>query len=129
MTNTWLKIKIWTKGICAGLVLLYLLIFIYQNNRTVPFWWWSGHQGVHSVLLLILIAFFAGVISTVLVRTTLRTLKQIRDMRSRARTDRMERDLNEMKLKASRLQTKSPGGNTTAGADSAASMPPDEASH
>lgn len=122
MSNLWLKIKIWTKGICAALVLLYLLIFILKNDQDVPFWWWFNHDHNYSKLLLIAIAFFAGVITTILLRTTLRTIKQINEVRRRSRTDRLERDLNDMKLKASRLQTRPATGTTTP----TPTPPPDE---
>jgi uncharacterized integral membrane protein len=106
MGNLWLKIKIWTKVILAVLVLLYVLIFIIQNNEHVQFWWWFNHRDDYSKVLLIGIAFLAGVVCTILLRTTLRTLKQIKELRSRTRTDRIERELADMKDKASRLQTK-----------------------
>ena len=106
MGNFWLKIKIWTKSILALAVLLYILIFIIKNNEPVRFWWWYNREDQYSMLLLIAISFVAGIICTILVRTTFRTLRQIRELRSRSRTDKMERDLAEMKEKASRLQTK-----------------------
>src|SRR5438270_9087505 len=106
MGNLWLKIKVWTKGIAIALLLLYVLVFIIKNNQPVKFWWWYNREDQYSMLVLIGISFFAGVISTILIRTTLRTLRQVRDLRSRSRTDRIERELAEMKQKASRLQTK-----------------------
>ena len=51
-------------------------------------------------------SFFAGVISTILIRTTWRTLRQVRNLRDRSRGQRMERELAEMKQKAATLQTK-----------------------
>jgi uncharacterized integral membrane protein len=126
MNNVWLKIKIWTKGICAALVLLYLLIFVIENNQEVTFWWWRHREIKSSSLLLLIIAFLVGVISTILLRTTLRTMKQIREVRNRSRTDRMERDLNDMKLKASRLQTKPAAGATATSAEPKTNLPPDE---
>src|SRR3954469_10269487 len=106
MGNLWLKIKVWTKGILALLVVLYVLVFIAKNNEPVRFWWWYNREDQYSMLVLITISFLAGVISTILFRTTLRTLRQIRDLRSRSRTDKIERELADMKSKASRLQVK-----------------------
>jgi len=108
MGNFWLKIKVWTKGITIALILLYVLIFVIKNNEPVKFWWWYNREDQYSMLVLIGISFFAGVISTVLVRTTWRTIHQIRDLRDRSRTQRVERDLAEMKEKAARLQVKPP---------------------
>src|SRR3954451_21758750 len=106
MGNFWLKLKVWTKGIFAVVFFAYALVFIYQNSADATVWWWFGRTYKSSTVVLIAIAFLAGVISAVLIRTTLRTLQQVRDLRSKSRTDRIERDLAEMKQKASRLQTK-----------------------
>jgi uncharacterized integral membrane protein len=106
MGNLWLKIKVWTKGITAGLMLLYLLIFVVKNNNEVKFWWWYNRTIESSNLVLMGIAFLAGAISVILIRTTWTTLRQVRDLRTRSRTDRMERELADMKEKAARLQTK-----------------------
>ena len=106
MGNLWLKIKVWTKAILALLVALYAMFFAYNNSDETTVWLWFNHSPTHSKLVLLAIAFLAGVICTVLVRTTLRTLRQIRDLRTRSRTDKIERELAEMKQKASRLQTK-----------------------
>lgn len=106
MGNLWLKIKVWTKGILGLIVLLYALFFAYNNSDPTTVWLWFGHSPTYSKLVLLAIAFFAGVICTILVRTTMRTLRQIRDLQSKSRTDRIERELADMKQKASRLQTK-----------------------
>jgi uncharacterized integral membrane protein len=112
MSELWLKIKIWTKGILAALVLLYVIIFIAKNSQPVRFWWWYNHEDQYSALVLIAIAFVAGIVSTVLFRTTLRTMRQVQDLRSRNRSSRLEREMADMKAKAAMLQTK-PVGSTT----------------
>jgi lysylphosphatidylglycerol synthetase-like protein (DUF2156 family) len=106
MGNVWLKIKVWTKGIVALLTIVYALLFIYNNSKPTEVWWWFDRRFNSSTVVLIAIAFLAGIISAVLTRTTIRTLQQVRDLRSKSRTERIERDLAEMKQKASRLQTK-----------------------
>src|SRR4051794_31896827 len=113
MGNLWLKIKVWTKAAIALLVILYALFFAYNNSDPTTVWLWFGHSPTYSKLVLLAIAFFAGVACTILVRTTLRTLRQIRELRSKTRTDRIERELADMKQKASRLQTK-PSASQTA---------------
>lgn len=123
MGNLWLKIKVWTKGILALLLALYALIFAYNNSDPTAVWIWIGHTPTQSKLVMLAIAFFAGVISTILVRTTLRTLQQIRDLRTRSRTDKIERELADMKQKAARLQTKPSAIPAT---DYLAPPPPDE---
>ena len=106
MGNFWLKVKVWTKGIVALLLAIYAILFVYNNSADATVWWWFNRSFKSTTVVLIIIAFLAGAITTVLVRTTLRTLRQMRDLRSRSRTDRMERELADMKQKAARLQTK-----------------------
>ena len=116
MGNMWLKIKVWTKVTLALLAIIYALVFIYQNSADATVWWWYNRSFKSTTVVLVALAFLAGVIMSILVRTTWRTMRQVRDLRSRSRTDRIERDLAEMKQKASRLQTK-PLSSSTGGAD------------
>jgi uncharacterized integral membrane protein len=109
MGNLWLKIKIWTKISIASVLLIYLLVFVAANsNRDVKFWYWIGRNADTSVLLLALYAFFGGMIVWILVSTTLKTVKQVREMRGKGRTDRLERELAEMRAKAAMLRPKPP---------------------
>jgi uncharacterized integral membrane protein len=124
MGNLWLKIKIWTKISLAALLLIYVLLFVAKNsNEQVKFWYWIGRNADTSVLLLAFYAFIAGAVVTILVSTTLKTVRQVREIRGRGRTDRIERDLADMKAKASMLRSKPtpPTGPATpsAGQDSA----------
>ena len=103
----WLKIKVWAKIVVASVLALYALLFIYNNSgQPVQFWWWFNHTQPASVFTLASLAFVAGVIAAIVVRTTWKTVRQIRELRTRARTDRLERDLADMKTKASMLQTR-----------------------
>ena len=119
----WLKIKIWTKTLVVGALVLYALLFILNNSgQAVKFWYWFRREYETSMLVLILITFLAGVVGTLLVRTTISTLRQIREARARSRTDRLEREVADMKTKAAMLKTKSAPG----AGGSAASQPLDE---
>jgi hypothetical protein len=107
MTNAFLKVKVWTKVILFALVLVYLTFFMVENSENkATLWVWFGRERPleTSVLKLVLVAFLAGVIGTLLVRTLLRTLRQIREVRDRNRTERIERELVDMKTKASMLR-------------------------
>ncbi len=110
MGNLWLKIKIWTKGIIFGALLIYVLVFLLKNSdETANIWFWFFKTKYQiSVLILAVAAFLVGVLGTVLVRTTLRTIHQVRDLRQRGRLDRVEREQAEMKAKAAMLQVKTP---------------------
>ena len=108
MDNLWLKIKFWTKLSITGLVVIYIAFFVGKNSdRTAHFWYWYGRDYTINILVLAGFAFLAGIVATLLVRTTFKTLRQFHSMRSRMRTERMERELADMKTKAAMLQTKS----------------------
>lgn len=106
MGNLWLKIRIWMKVGAFGFLLLYALIFSLNNLQDVQVWLWFGKQPQMPLLLLVFITFVLGVIGTILVRTTLRTISQIKDLRTRTRADKIERQMAAMHAKAGRLQTK-----------------------
>ena len=109
MGNLWLKIKIWTKVILAAFLTIYVLVFVIKNgDRDARFWYWFGKDYDVKLLFLVLFAFLGDVVVTVLLATTLRTLRQIRDLRSRSRTERLEREVADMKAKASMLRTRTP---------------------
>ncbi len=107
MNNLWLKIKLWMKiAICAFLA-IYLLVFIIKNNgEDVTFWYWYKRQVQASILLLVAVAFLTGVLVTILTRMMFRTAKQISAMRNNARTEKLEREVADMKAKAAMLQTR-----------------------
>jgi lysylphosphatidylglycerol synthetase-like protein (DUF2156 family) len=107
MGNLWLKIKVWAKVILFSLVALYVLLFIYNNSgKEVDLWYWFNHSYKGSALLLAAIAFVIGVVGTLLVRTIIRTVRQIRDVNDRTRALRLEREMMDMKTKAAKLQTR-----------------------
>lgn len=128
MGNMWLKIKIWTKGIIFGALVLYSLLFFYNNSSREPvrFWYWFGREPQASPLVLIMAAFLAGVVVTILVRTTLKTLRQVQDLRNKGRIDRLEREHAAMKAKAAMLQTKTTVSQSTSGATTIANPEVDE---
>jgi uncharacterized integral membrane protein len=112
----WLKIKVWTKVVLFALLLLYVLIFIYMNgDKTASFWYWPKREPVWPVLFLVLGAFFTGVMVTILLRTTFTTIRQVRELQSRNRAGKLQREVAEMKTKAAMLRTRetaesAPGG-------------------
>ena len=54
-----------------------------------------------------------SVIFTILIGTAFRTLRQIREIRARSRSQKLEEEIREMKEKASMLQTRPASGSTT----------------
>jgi lysylphosphatidylglycerol synthetase-like protein (DUF2156 family) len=107
MGNLWLKIRIWTKMIVFGLIALYVLLFVLNNSgHSIDLWAWFNRKYSVSVLLLLFITFLTGVLGTLLVRTILTTVRQVREAAARNRSARLERDLADMKAKAARLHTR-----------------------
>ena len=106
----WLKIKVWTKAILGSLLLLYALVFLLKNSdETARIWYWPLKEKYQIALLfLVFFVFLAGVVGTILVRTTFKTIWQIRELQRRSRAQRFERDLADMKSKAAMLKTREP---------------------
>jgi uncharacterized integral membrane protein len=110
MNELWLSIKVWTQRILLAAVAIYAFIFVIQNNKDpVDFWFWFKHDPAKTtVFILTAIAFVAGMVVMLLLSTALRTVKQVKELRSRSRQEKMERELADMKAKAAMLQTKPP---------------------
>lgn len=104
----WLKIKVWTKAIVGGLLLLYAMVFLLKNSdETARIWYWPFKEKYQIALLfLVFFVFTAGVLGTILVRTTFKTMSQIRELQRRSRTQKLEREVADMKSKASMLKTR-----------------------
>ena len=110
MGNLWLKIKVWTKVTIAAVIFLYLLIFLLKNSgEQAKFWFWFNRSYNGALLYLVLFAFLIGGLVTILATTTFRTLRQIRELRARSRSAKLEAELNDMRTKAAMLQTRSSG--------------------
>jgi len=118
MSSMWLKIKIWTKVVIFAVVALYLLLFFLNNySKEVTFWYWFKREPKQSVLTLVALSFVLGVLATVLVAMMFRTVRQIRELRNKSRTERLEREVADMKAKAAMLQTKASPSTQPAGSD------------
>lgn len=109
MGKLWLKFLIWSKVILFSLLLIYSLLFVaYNHNNLAKVWVWPTHELPSSTLMVALFAFLAGVIGTILVRTTFKTIRQIRDVQNRSRHEKLQREVEDMKAKASMLRPKPP---------------------
>ena len=105
MGNLWLKIRVWTKVTVFVAIFLYAIIFIAKNgSRRVSVWLWPNSEPNNSVLGLVLCSFLLGVITVIMIRTTINTVRQIRELRTRTRTEKAQRDLAHMHVKASMLR-------------------------
>jgi len=108
MNNLWLKIKVWSKIVIAAFIVIYLVTFVAKNSAATAEVWFFFFKAPFTVPLLYLIffVFVAGVVGTILVRTTFKTLTQVRELRTRSRQEKLEREMADMKAKAARLQTR-----------------------
>jgi len=110
MGNLWLKFKIWTKVVLVGALFVYVILFTYNNaSEPAHFWYWFNRRPQTTLLLLVICSFLAGVIASFLVRTTIRTVRQVQEMKARSRVHRLDREMADMRAKAAMLQTKPPG--------------------
>lgn len=114
----WLKIKVWTKVVLLGLLTLYALVFTLKNTSRPPveFWYWFGPPLEMPMLVLVVTAFALGVIGTILIRTVLKTLGQVRELTARGRSERLHREVASMKNKAAMLRTRDGPGEAPSGA-------------
>ena len=109
MGHLWLKIWIWLKVIVGCALVLYVILFVYNNaQEKVQFWYWFHRQPQTNLLLLVLCTFVAGIVGAVLATIGFRTVRQVSDLKARNRAQRLDRDLADLKNKAAMLQTKSP---------------------
>ena len=108
MGGLWLKIKVWTKVGLFALLFVYVLAFIFKNiEPRVDLWVWFLKPPINlSVLLLALVSFLIGVLGTILSRTTFKTVRQLRGLNERNRARRLEREVAEMRTKASMLRSR-----------------------
>lgn len=109
MANLWLKIKIWFKVTLIAAVFVYVIMFTAENaSEKAHFWYWFNHKPETTLLLLVCCAFVAGVVASLLVRTTIRTMRQISELQHRSRIHRMDQQIADIHSKAAMLQTKPP---------------------
>jgi hypothetical protein len=109
MTDLWLKIKLWTKVGLLGIVFLFLVILLNRN--------WNVEVSPYVDLVFrkydrpsfLLVAFIISILSILgwwLIVTGFKTVRQFRQARERGRTERLEREVADMKAKAAKLQTR-----------------------
>jgi hypothetical protein len=109
MENVWLKIKIWTKIVIFSALVIYLLLFVFKNSdQELTIWWWFGKDLKTSALELIPAVLLLGVFGTLVLRMAFRAIKQIRELKKRNASAKMQKDMADIKLKAAMLQTKPP---------------------
>lgn len=115
MSNLWLKFKIWTKVIVGLLVLIYILAFCIRNHSNpANVWIFPWHDVQTTVLYVAGISFLVGALVATLLRTIFRTARQIRELKERNRSVKLERAVQDMHAKAAMLRAKPVGTTGTA---------------
>ena len=109
MANLWLKFKVGTKLAIFFILLIATLLFVFNNiNKSVTIWLWNDYQT--TLLKVLFFTVLVSVVFTILIGTAFRTIRQIREIRARSRSQKLEEEIREMKEKASMLQTRPAGG-------------------
>jgi hypothetical protein len=105
MDSLWLKIKVWTKITIFAILTIAVLVFLFENvNKPVNVWLWNDIPT--TLLKVLLFTVLISVIFTIMLGTTFRTVRQVKEIRARSRAEKMEREVADMKMKASMLQTR-----------------------
>lgn len=100
MNASLLKVWVWMKVALFALIVIYIFYFVIMNyEEMASITYFPGRTFRSSVLLLVLLTFLLGGLTTLLVRTILSTMRQIRGVRDRAKTDRLEREVAEMRTR------------------------------
>ena len=98
--------RIWAKVLLLAVVLVYFLLFLYFNSQDVVLWLFPGTQFQTNMVVALLGAVVLGSLLTLLVRMVAVTLRQVRQRRDRVRTDKLEREITDMRTKAASLKTR-----------------------
>jgi len=107
--NLWMQIKVWTKVILLSLVGVYLFAFLFENTgngKDIALWVWIGKTPTGPILIWLPLAFLAGVITTLLLKTIWKTVRQVQAIRRR----RMEKEAAAIVTRAAKLRVREEQG-------------------
>jgi uncharacterized membrane protein YciS (DUF1049 family) len=115
MKGYFLKVWLWIKALVLAAVILYLILFVANNNeKSMKVWLWIGREPDVSLLGLISTLLATGVVLTLLIKTVITTIRQIQEARAKSRTLRLEKEVAEMRAKAEMLQKRDAASSSTA---------------
>jgi uncharacterized integral membrane protein len=102
-----LRAWIWAKLTLMALVLIYTTLFVYNNSgATIELWYFFNRSSQVPQLLALVGAFLLGGLLAMLIRMVAKTIRQMRRATEQERTERLEREIAEMRTKASTLRTR-----------------------
>lgn len=110
MQTIWQKLWFYIRVTLIGAVTICVLLFLIFNFRatvrpSVDLIFTKYEEP--ALLLVLFLTAFVSILAWWLFWTVFRTIHQIRTGRDKAKVDRLSREVEEMKVKASRLQMKS----------------------
>jgi ABC-type Fe3+ transport system permease subunit len=87
MGELWRKMWIWIRISVWVAIVIYLVAFVVENHGREAIFWVFPYKTLETTsLTLSLLAFIAGIIATLLIQTTVRTLRHLRDASNRSST-------------------------------------------
>lgn len=112
MQTFWQKLWFYTRMVITALIAINVILFIILNFGTrvegdINFNFFTKFERPRLLLVLFVTA-FVSILGWWLFWTIFRTIKQIRTGVERGRVERLTREVEDMKYKAARLQTKAP---------------------
>src|SRR2546423_9448341 len=113
MVNTWMKIKVWTRFILIGALVLYLIGFVLLNRHAVIDkdldFVFKTYERPNALLVLLLTAIFS-IFGWWLIRTVFKTVRQLREVRRRGDLQRVEREKPRIVGQGARAEERPVGG-------------------
>ena len=111
MDTFWQKVKLWAKIVTLGVVVVLALTFVILNLGAVVepelSLVFTSYDRPNFLLVMLLTSVFS-VFGWWVFWLVFRAVRQLRTAGERSRTDRLEREVAEMKAKAAMLQTRPP---------------------
>src|SRR3954470_954539 len=107
----WEKIKLWTRVVIFGALTLYLLVVVLMNwdkrlNGPLQLVFVTFESP--RVLVVLLVTALVSLFGWWLTKAVYKTTRQFRSVRDRSRTAKLEKDMADMRAKASMLREKEP---------------------
>jgi hypothetical protein len=102
-SDTLLKIRVYTKLALLAIVALYATLFILLNySERIDVWLFFGTSPNLNAIVALAVAYALGALTMLLARTALTTWTQWKVARERGRTQRLEREVADMRTAAAK---------------------------
>lgn len=110
MQSFWQRVWFYTRIVLISFIAVNVVIFVVLNlsavvEPAIRLNFFRTYDRPNLLVVLLMTA-LTSILGWWLFWTIFRTVRQLREARNRARVDRLQRDLDDMKVKAARLQYK-----------------------